>query len=90
MGSVMANGNIGACLDIERRADLVQGNAYTDDFVEVWENRFEGFRIDRTIKNGTCSGCEHRAVCLGDSAHTWDYDYNEPRYCVAHMLQEVE
>ena len=35
VGSVMANGDIGACLDIERRRDLIQGNIDQDDFMTV-------------------------------------------------------
>ena len=81
--SVMANGDIGACLDIVRRPDLIQGNVYSDDFVKVWEERFQVFRRDRSKQSKTCSGCEYAPVCMGDSAHTWDYDRNEPGYCMA-------
>ena len=87
VASITANGEIRACLDIERRPELIQGNAFTDDFVEVWENGFRFFRRDRTESSGKCRACEHRAICLGDSAHTWDYDANDPLYCVAKMLE---
>ena len=86
VASIMANGNIVACLDIERRADLIQGNAYEDDFIDVWENRFKTFRCDHTSMSTKCSSCEYRNVCMGDSAHTWNYDTNEPNYCVVKML----
>ena len=82
VASVMANGNIGACLDIERRRDLVQGNIYKDDFMDIWNNRFNIFRIDRTVNSTKCMDCEMNAICMGDSAHTWDYDNNEPRLCL--------
>ena len=88
VASIMANGGIAACLDIERMPELIQGNAYTDDFVDVWENRFNVFRYDRTGASSTCSKCNHRNVCMGDSAHTWDYDNNEPKYCAAEMLSQ--
>ena len=87
VGNVMANGNIGACLDIERRPELVQGNIYRDSFTDVWKNRFRFFREDRTGKSEVCRECEHRTICMGDSAHTWDYDRQEPLYCVAKMLE---
>ena len=83
VGSVMANGDIGACLDIERRPDLIQGNIYKDDFMTVWENRFEAFRRNRAEESRVCSGCEYREVCMGDSTHTWNFDLNEPSYCIA-------
>ena len=82
VASIMANGDIGACLDIERRKDLVQGNAYQDDFIDVWENRFKFFRKDKSDLSKKCAGCIHKKVCIGDSAHTWDYENNEPMYCL--------
>lgn len=88
VGSVMANGDIGACLDIERRPDLVQGNIYAEDFVTVWENRFRQFRKDRGESSPVCKSCKYEAVCMGDSAHTWDYDDNRPLYCIAGMMEE--
>ena len=83
LASVMANGDIGACLDIERRPELVQGNAYHDDFVEVWESRFRIFRRDRAQSSAVCRECTDKNICMGDSAHTWDYERNEPLYCFA-------
>ena len=85
----MVDGNIGACLDIERRQDLVQGNIYKDDFIDVWENRFQGFRTNRALLSEKCSICEFKSICQGDSAHTWDYDANEPMFCVAKRMMEV-
>jgi len=86
VASVMANGDIGACLDIERRPDLIQGNAYEDDFVDVWENRFLVFRRDRTCDSEYCSKCKSKGICMGDSFHTWDFDNNKPLYCVKEMI----
>ena len=75
----MAHGDIGGCLDIERRPELIQGNVYKDDFVNIWENKFKSFRTDKTRQSSRCSVCEHRKICMGDSLHTWDFDKNEPR-----------
>ena len=74
VASITALGNIVACLDIERRADLVQGTLWNDDFIDVWENRFQQFRRDRTEDSSVCRNCEKRSICLGDAAHTWDFD----------------
>ena len=82
VASVMASGDIGACLDIERRRDLVQGNIERDDFITVWKERFEVFRVNRAEQSSVCSSCEYSSVCRGDSAHTWDYDLQKPRYCL--------
>ena len=42
--SIMANGDIGTCLDIERNPLTIQGNVLHDDFVDVWRERFGFFR----------------------------------------------
>ena len=90
VASIMANGNIGACLDIVKRPDLVQGNIYEDDFVDVWEHRYGVFRKNRAERSSVCRECEYKEVCIGDSAHTWDYERDEPMYCYAKGLYETE
>lgn len=82
IASVRCNGDIGACLDIENRPELVQGNIDCDDFVDVWENRFEVFRKDRADLCSDCKTCDCRSACHGDSAHTWDWDENRPMICL--------
>lgn len=82
VGSVCCNGDIYACLDIERLPALVQGNAKRDNFVEVWENKFGIFRQNRALLNDDCSECADREFCAGDSAHTWNYETNQPKFCM--------
>ena len=79
--SVRSNGDICACLDIVNIPRLVQGNIKTDDFMNVWENKFGEFRKDRTAECEKCLNCSQRFVCGGDSAHTWDYEENKPLFC---------
>ena len=83
--SVMFNGDIGACLDIERRPETIMGNIRTDDFAEVWKNRFEIFRTDYK-KQGKCAGCDHYRFCAGGASHSWDYDANQPLVCMKGIL----
>lgn len=90
VGSVLCNGDIYSCLDIERRPELVQGNIAHDDFVDVWENKFSEFRIDRSISSQKCSHCKDRRFCKGDSAHTWNYDAHEPLICLKEILTSEE
>ena len=90
VASILCNGDIYSCLDIERRPELVQGNIETDDFIDVWENRFQIFRMDRTQLCQECMACEDRRYCRGDSAHTWDYDRNQPLLCVKKMLSTMK
>lgn len=84
--SIMANGDIAACLDIERRPDLIQGNIKTDRLKNVWEEKFEIFRRDLSEMNEDCRTCEHRRFCRGDSYHSWNYDRSEPMVCMKNIL----
>jgi len=79
--SVRSNGDICACLDIENRPGLVQGNIRKDSFMDVWLDRFEAFRGDRTKDCAKCAECPERFICGGDSTHTWDFEKNEPMLC---------
>ena len=86
VGSIMANGDIGACLDIERRPETIQGNIRQSRFKDVWENRFELFRRDLCEGSDFCKGCEHAGHCRGDAHHSWDYDRNRPMVCFKDLL----
>lgn len=84
--SIMSNGDIGACLDIERRPETIMGNIRRDRFKDVWENRFEIFRRDLSERNETCRECEHSRFCRGDAHHSWDYDRDRPMVCMKGIL----
>ena len=84
--SIMANGDIGACLDIERRPETIQGNIRRERLRDVWEGRFELFRRDLSDLNEDCRACEHARFCRGDAHHSWDYDANRPMVCLKGTL----
>lgn len=88
VASVRSNGDICGCLDIENRPELVQGNIHRDSFAEVWKNRFEAFRRDRTEACGKCRECPDRYLCGGDAMHTWDFDRQQPLLCGMEMCAE--
>lgn len=88
VASVLCNGDIYSCLDIERREELVQGNIFEDSFVEVWQNRFEWFRSDRTKLNSICGGCDQKTICAADSTHCWDFENNQPAICLYQILKK--
>ncbi|MCR4620529.1 MAG: radical SAM protein [Clostridiales bacterium] len=86
IASVMANGDIGACLDIERNEKTIQGNIFRDDFTEVWKNRFGIFRQHLSERNESCRSCPVKLFCDGDSAHSWDFENDAPRLCMRGIL----
>ncbi|MBO5163666.1 MAG: radical SAM protein [Ruminococcus sp.] len=86
IASIMANGDITACLDIERRPEFIQGNILTDRFKDVWENKFEIFRKNLSEENEKCRICAEKCRCHGDSYHSWDFDNHEPQVCFKDIL----
>ena len=82
VASILSNGDIFVCPNVERRKEFVQGNIKTDSFVDVWENRFELFRSDDRLKCDKCSKCSKWKYCLGDSFHTFNFDDRKPNFCI--------
>lgn len=72
VASVLADGSISACPSI--RSNFNQGNIYTDNFWEVWNNRFEPFRNREWAHTGACANCEMWRYCEGNGMHLHDDD----------------
>ena len=72
VASVLIDGSISACTSI--RADYHQGNIYRDDFLDVWENRFELYRSDEWKHTGECADCKLFRYCRGGGMHLHDSD----------------
>lgn len=85
--SIMKNGDVGACLDIERRKETIQGNIRDTRFSKIWAEKFQIFRTDYR-KKGICANCKEYKYCCGDSFHTWDFDKNEPCICLKSILEK--
>jgi radical SAM additional 4Fe4S-binding domain len=86
VGSILCSGDIYSCLDIERRPELIQGNIARDRFSDVWRDGFREFRTDRTALCEECRKCDEREFCAGDSTHTWDFDRNQPGFCMMRVI----
>lgn len=67
IGSVLINGDISACPNIDR--SFVQGNIHHDNLIDVWENRFQVMRDRDWMKCGTCAKCKDFKQCLGGAMH---------------------
>ena len=85
--SVTSCGDICACLDIERRPELTQGNIRRDRLLDVWTKGFGVFRQNLSDLNETCRACGAARFCHGGAHHTWDYDKNEQRVCLYRDLK---
>lgn len=82
VASILSNGDIFICPNVERRKEFIQGNIKKDNFVEVWENKFQLFRNNNRTKSEHCKNCPDWKYCLGDSFHTFDFDNGKPNFCI--------
>lgn len=75
IGSVLADGSIGACASI--RADYTQGNIYKgDDFMDIWKNRYQKYRDRAWMHRDACSECGYFRWCQGGAMHLRDSEGN--------------
>lgn len=79
IASVLADGSISACPSL--RADYIQGNIYQDDFLDVWNNRFQVMRQRRWTKTGQCKSCKVYKWCEGNGLHLRDEKTGELLLC---------
>lgn len=67
IGSVLLNGDISACPNINR--SFRQGNIYHDNLLDVWDNRFQIMRDRNWMRCGMCASCKAYKQCLGGAMH---------------------
>lgn len=85
IASILADGSVSACPNIDR--SFAQGNIYKDDFMEIWNNKFETFRNRSWKKQGICADCDSFKICQGNGMHLWDVENNKVLRCHFQSLQ---
>jgi len=88
IASVLIDGSISACPNINR--NFIQGNIYKDDFLDVWENRFDVMRNRKWTKTGICKDCDAFKNCSGGAMHMWNEKKDSIMNCVYHNLCSLE
>ncbi|OFX28480.1 MAG: radical SAM/SPASM domain-containing protein [Bacteroidetes bacterium GWA2_32_17] len=84
--SVLIDGSISACPSL--RNNFIQGNIYNDDFVDVWNNRYQKYRDRSWTKIGICADCESFKYCEGNGLHLRDEKTNELAFCHLKRIEE--
>lgn len=87
VGSVLNDGSISACPNNSKK--VIQGNIYTDSFLDVWNNKFEIMRNRKWAKEGLCADCKEFKWCNGNGLHLRDFDNHDVLRCHYKMLQEA-
>ena len=87
IGSVLIDGSISACPNIDR--SFVQGNIYKNNLLDVWENRFDVMRNRNWGKTGICKNCKDFKHCNGGAMHLWNEKQDCIMTCVAEKLKSL-
>lgn len=85
--SILHNGDIYVCPNVERRKELIQGNVKDNDFVDVWEKGFKWFRDLNKLSCSECRNCKDWKYCRGDSLHTWNFNDGKPKLCLNKIIE---
>lgn len=72
--SVLIDGSISGCPSI--RTKFHQGNIYHDNFMDVWNNRFQEYRDRKWTRRGQCADCDMYRYCEGNGMHLHDDNGN--------------
>ncbi len=88
VASILYNGDLFVCPNVPRIEGLIQGNIRTDNFKDVWDNKYKEFRNKDRTKCEECSKCEQWEYCLGGAFHTWNFTDNIQNKCTYNMINE--
>ncbi|MDD3876349.1 MAG: TIGR04133 family radical SAM/SPASM protein [Bacteroidales bacterium] len=87
IASVLADGSICACPNIDRDS-FTQGNIYNDDFIEVWDKKFQKMRNRSWAKEGLCAECKEFKWCKGNGIHLRDVKNHDVLRCHYQMIKD--
>jgi radical SAM enzyme (rSAM/lipoprotein system) len=87
IASVLIDGSISACPNIDRH--FVQGNIYRDNFLDVWNNKFDIMRNRSWTKTGICLNCKDYKNCTGGAMHLWNENQDSIMTCIHQQLIHV-
>jgi radical SAM enzyme (rSAM/lipoprotein system) len=85
--SVLTDGSISACPNIN--SSFIQGNIYKDDFLDVWENKFDIMRNRKWAKTGICKNCDAFKNCSGGAMHLWDEKKDSVITCIYQNIKSI-
>ena len=86
VASILYNGDLFVCPNVPRIKSLIQGNIKTDNFKDIWNNKYKEFRTKDRTKCDKCEKCEYWDYCLGGAYHTWNFADNEQNKCTYNMI----
>lgn len=86
IASILYNGDLFVCPNVPRIKSLMQGNIRTDNFADIWNNKYKEFRTKDRTKCEECQKCEYWEYCLGGAYHTWNFDKNLQNKCTYNMI----
>ena len=88
IGSILVDGSISACPNINH--NMIQGNIYKDDFLDVWNNKYQVMRDREWMKTGICKDCKDFSWCNGNAIHLREPGNENTLRCHLNMIKEAK
>lgn len=88
IASILADGSISACPNL--RSNFIQGNIYSDNFAQVWQQKYQKYRNRSWMKIGQCKTCKEFKNCQGSGMHLRDEESGELLFCHLNRIAEGE
>ncbi len=86
VASILADGSISACPNL--RDNFIQGNIYKDNFLTIWNTKFDVMRNRDWTKKDDCEACKFYKYCQGNGLHLYD-ENKKLMFCHYNKLLEA-
>jgi radical SAM enzyme (rSAM/lipoprotein system) len=83
IASILVDGSISACPNIDK--SFCQGNIYSNNFLDIWNNKFMEMRNRDWMRTGICKDCNVFKWCNGNGMHLRD-SYSDNVLCCQYKM----
>ncbi len=88
IASVLNDGSVSACPNNSRK--VIQGNIYSDNFIDIWQNKFQIMRNREWTKTGKCADCKEFKWCNGNGLHLREPGTDDVMVCHIEKLRNSQ
>lgn len=86
--TILVDGSITGCPNL--RDNFIQGNIYSENFLDVWQNKFQLMRDRSWAKTGICHDCMLFGYCEGNGLHLRNETGKGPFFCHLKKIEDAE
>lgn len=88
IASILCDGTLTGCSN--NHESFYVGNILNDNFLQVWNTKFDIFRKRKWINETICADCEYKDICMGGSIHLWRLGDKKPAFCYVKDISKID